>query len=204
MPTKATRTIAGIELHCALCDLVLDLADSPDEFASETRSAQFQESLQRQRTQMQASPAASGLRPLIHLADDSRLIRRIVGDHLAKRFPAAELLISEHGAMALEQHITALLPGARRGVLILDLQMPQLNGIATAIACRAAERALERPAVPVIFFSGVRVTPELRNAMNASTPAAYLHKSEDDDPAHMLERLEEVMSIMIRRVYQEP
>ncbi len=141
------------------------------------------------------------LKPLIHVADDSRLLRRIVSDHLLTRFPQAELIMSEDGKQALENMTRALASGNRRGLMILDLQMPRLNGISVAIALRAVEQALGRVPVPIIFFSGVKINDDLKQAMREGNPATYLHKSQSDDPAEMLSRLEKVMGITIRRAY---
>lgn len=199
--TVATTTIetnVGRELHCGLCGLTLDRAGVGQDFGSVERSDQYAKSLAESDNSL---TAAKQLKPLIAVAEDSRLIRRIVSQHLQTRFPTAELLSCEDGQAAVEQLTRALLPGDRRGVAIFDLQMPKLSGVAAAVALRAVERALQRKPLPIIFFSAVRVNDKLKEAMTDATPASYLHKSDTENPENMLTRLEEVMRITIKRVY---
>lgn len=180
------------ELRCGYCGLTLDRTregfDSPAEPAVAADQALAQ--------------APKQLPPLILLAEDSRLIRAIVGNHLRARFPKAQILVGTDGRRALVEAARALQVSERRGVAIFDLQMPKLNGLAAAIALRAIEEAFGRKPLPVIFFSSVRINDSLRAAMQEVNPAAYLHKSNSDNPEAMVGRLEQVMAAMIRHVYE--
>lgn len=186
------------ELTCGFCGITLDRGVSGEQFTGEAQSTNFSKTIQESKRNLATNQQ---LRPLIHICEDSRLIRRIVTQHLQKRFPAAEVVISEDGRQGVENLTRVLLPGERRGIAIFDLQMPKLNGISAATALRAVEVALGRKPLPVIFFSAVRVNDKLKEAMSEAMPASYLHKSDTENPENMLGRLEEVMAVMIKRVY---
>lgn len=198
VPTTVVEVGGFRELTCGFCGMTLDRGAATAQFSGEATSAGFSQTVQESKQNLAANQQ---LKPLIHLCEDSRLIRRIVTQHLQKRFPAAEVVSSEDGKQGVENLTRILLPGDRRGIAIFDLQMPKLNGIGAATALRAVEAALGRKPLPVIFFSAVRVNDKLKEAMTDAMPASYLHKSDTENPENMLGRLEEVMAIMIKRVY---
>jgi len=181
------------EQRCGSCGLTLDRRRAGTNAPAEPTGAVADKAL---------AQAPKQLPPLILLAEDSRLIRAIVSNHLRTRFPKAQVLAGVDGRQALTEATRALAASERRGVAIFDLQMPKLNGLALATALRAVEEALGRKPLPIVFFSSVRVNEQLRSAMEEANPAAYLHKTDSDNPEAMVGRLEQVMASMIRRVYE--
>ncbi len=87
-------------------------------------------------------PAA---RPRVRVlvVDDSVVVRRVVARALASELSMELVGVAPNGRVALER-----LQQLRPDVVILDLEMPEMDGYATLAAIRAAQ-----PSLPVIVFS---------------------------------------------------
>lgn len=79
------------------------------------------------------------------VVDDAVVIRRLLADELAKD-PALEVV----GTAATGRIALALLPQVAPDVVILDVEMPDLDGLATLAALRKTH-----PRLPVIMFSSL-------------------------------------------------
>ena len=78
------------------------------------------------------------------VADDHPMVRRALGESL-NRVLGAGSAISEVGSLS---EATAALDGGATDLLLLDLQMPGMNGLASLAALRATY-----PAVPILVVS---------------------------------------------------
>ena len=89
------------------------------------------------------SAAPSGRRARVLITDDAVVVRRLVSDVLAS-VPTIEVVgTAPNGRIAL-QKIGQLSPD----IVILDVEMPDMDGIATLVAIRE-----EHPDLPVVMFS---------------------------------------------------
>jgi len=83
----------------------------------------------------------------ILLADDSLVMRRLLEQSLQRH---ADLIVT--GMARSGQEALDLLPHARPDVVLLDVEMPGMNGVQTAAALRKIDRRL-----PIIMFSALTV-----------------------------------------------
>lgn len=77
------------------------------------------------------------------IADDHPMVRRALAESLDRALTGAE--IAEVGSLA---EVTAILDHGNIDLLLLDLQMPGMNGLASLAALRSAH-----PAVPILVVS---------------------------------------------------
>lgn len=151
------------EIRCGYCGLLLEV----------TESAQ--------------PPVESGC---VVVVDDDQLIRTLLADLLPREGLATEVLSCDSGTSFLTRITERFRQEQPVRLVILDIVMSPLDGLASALALRALERGFERgAAIPILFFSGVRATEELRKQMAGCTPAYYLNKGSDATPERLAERL---------------
>lgn len=136
----------------------------------------------------------------ILIADDDRFFRSLLGNLLVERGLTANVIPCESGATFLTVATKRLLQGLPNKVAILDILMEPLDGIATAVAYRALEKALKviRP-TPLLFLSAVRYDEILKKAISHCYPALYLNKGADATPDKLGPRLESVLGHMLRQ-----
>lgn len=106
----------------------------------------------------------------------------VVDDHRFVRDALVDLLeaaggISVVGECADGGEVPAVVADARPDVLLLDLQMPQVDGLTAARGVRGAH-----PGVRVVFLTGGLSSASVREAW-AIGAAGYLLK--DDDPSEL-------------------
>jgi CheY-like chemotaxis protein len=151
------------EIRCGYCGLLLEVTESVQQ------------------------PVPAGC---VVVVDDDQLIRTLLADLLPREGLATEVLSCDSGASFLTQITQRFRQGQPVRLAILDIVMSPLDGLASALALRALERGFERAAaIPILFFSGVRATEELRKQMAGCTPAYYLNKGSDATPERLAERL---------------
>jgi CheY-like chemotaxis protein len=136
----------------------------------------------------------------ILIADDDRFFRSLLGDLLVERGFTAKVIACESGTTFLTLATERLLQGLPNKVAILDILMEPLDGIATAVAYRAVEKALKvvRP-TPLLFLSAVRYNENLKKAISHCQPALYLNKGSDATPDKLGPRLERVLGHLLQQ-----
>ncbi|MBI5016736.1 MAG: response regulator [Deltaproteobacteria bacterium] len=115
------------------------------------------------------------------VADDSPFFTQGLEAFLTSRRLAGEILVARDGAEAIERATAAL--RERRGVslAILDLLMPRLSGMHTAVALRAVERGFGAARCAVVFLSSRRIDESFRPLLSELKPAYYVNKSAGED-----------------------
>ena len=106
----------------------------------------------------------------------------VVDDHRFVRDSLVEVLEAAGGIAVVDQcadgsEVAAVIAQARPDVLLLDLQMPRMDGLTAARGVRVAH-----PEVRIVFLTGGLSSPCAHEA-RAIGAAGYLLK--DDDPAEL-------------------
>ncbi len=110
--------------------------------------------------------ALSGLRILV--ADDSEENRFLVGEYLKDL--GCHLEFAENGQIAVEK----VCSGAY-GLVLMDLQMPVMDGYAATRRIRGWEEEQHRPLTPIIALTASALEGELQRALDAGC-TAYVRK----------------------------
>ena len=83
-------------------------------------------------------------------------------------------------------------------VIIIDINMPVMDGISAAKFIRNIESQKGVPHLPIAFFSSVKADEKLRETMLELAPANYVNKASDPDPDKLVERVEQLLSFFMQ------
>ncbi len=133
-------------------------------------------------------------------ADDSSLIRNLMQQILTGKNLAEEVLSFENGMTFLGEFSNRLSAGKEVSLVILDLEMPVMDGLKAALTLRTLETKMDvsRP-VPVIFFSGKKCDEALKKKLAQCTPATYFNKGGNADPAGLSARIDRLVKYILSR-----
>lgn len=136
----------------------------------------------------------------ILIADDDNFFRSLLADLLTERGLTTSAIPCESGATFLTLATERFVQGLPNKVVILDIIMEPLDGIATALALRAVEKGLKvaRP-TPILFLSAARYNDNLRGLIGRCQPAIYLNKGSDSTPDRLGPRLEKVIAYLLQQ-----
>jgi CheY-like chemotaxis protein len=178
VPTYAVRSESGVEYRCTYCGLPLE-----------------------RRTVEEAQTTLE----CILLADDEKLIRWLLRDVLTEKRLAHTVVACETGGELLTRFVERQQGGERTDLIILDILMRELDGVATSRALRAIERGygITRP-VPILFLSGLRPDTALRNFVARMQPALFLNKAVDATPERLAERLQKMVNFFAHGPGEQP
>jgi CheY-like chemotaxis protein len=129
----------------------------------------------------------------IIVADDSKLTRKIIHDLLIDEKLADDVLTYENGQELTTAFTKLVEEKAQIDLVILDINMPVMDGIAAAEAIRTFEAQNKIPPIPIIFFSAIKADNDLLTKMQELSPANYVNKSSDPDPDKLAERIQQIL-----------
>lgn len=182
-----------MEYTCIYCGFPLSVDDTPltvsieDKYkpqpVSKTAPPQAQERLEES---------------YILIAEDSKYTRKIIQDLLIERRFADHVLAFENGLELTTTYSRLISEKKNVEVVILDINMPVMDGITAAKTIRSIESQRRVPYVPIAFFSAVKADEELRTQMEMLSPANYLNKGSDPDPDKLAERVEKLISYFMQ------
>ncbi len=119
----------------------------------------------------------------ILVAEDHPINQRVIQLILATS--AAEITVVEDGAQAL----TAF-GGNEYDLVLMDMQMPIMDGLAATAAIRAFEQRMDRPRTPLIMLSANAMAQHLQEAQEAG---ADLHLAKPITAASLLDAIGKVL-----------
>jgi CheY-like chemotaxis protein/DNA-directed RNA polymerase subunit RPC12/RpoP len=166
VPTYVVEVAGGAEIRCAPCGFTLETARTP----------------------------LGTVLECIVLADDELLFRRLLSDLLVEEKVAKEVVGCETVPALLTECVRRFQAERPISLVILDIMMAPMDGAVAALALRALEKGLDRPApVPILFLSGMRADDSLRLILENCGPALYLNKGKDGTPPRLARRLKELI-----------
>ncbi len=135
--------------------------------------------------------------PCVMTAEDSKFIRDLIQNALTQKQIAQEVMAFENGSELVAAFSRRVAGKQPVGLFILDLNMPVMDGIATARTIRAIEAQHRLQKVPILFFSSARATDDLKKQLSLFTPAVYMNKGSDAAPARLAERVDQLINTII-------
>jgi DNA-binding response OmpR family regulator len=125
--------------------------------------------------------------------DDSQMLCDVLSEILVQKEISREVKSCRDGREFITEFTQSLLAKRPPNFLILDVEMPIVNGIHAALAARAIEKGFGIQPVPIIFFSVRKCDEDFRKVLNLSAPAAYLNKATASNPEMIGKRLSAIM-----------
>jgi CheY-like chemotaxis protein len=171
-PTERIADDAQERVQCATCGLVLDVAE------------------------------ARPYEPIgdILFADDSDLLRLAIEDMLLEKKLARSVIPTPNGQDFLKVFAQRLREGSPVDLVMLDVQMPVLDGFHAAIAMRGVEQAFElQPPTPLMFFSSQPCDGQAKDVLRACGRAIYVNKVASPNLAELASRVEQVLINLITK-----
>ncbi len=136
----------------------------------------------------------------ITITDDDRFFRTLLTDLMKERGLAQRVIACETGTEFLTVATERINQNLPIKLAILDIVMPNMDGVSTALALRAFERGLKTAApIPILFLSAVPSDAALKKVINENQPALYLNKGSDSAPDKLLSRLEQLIGYLVSR-----
>ena len=166
----------GNELtHCSICGLILE-REAPDAKA-------------RERIKTLQNVVA---------AEDSPILLKTLSQMLVDRNIAKTVEPCKNGEEFISRVVERLKNNLPVSLVILDVNMPVLNGINAAVIFRAIERGFgkKRP-TPILFFTSYRCDDTFKKVLKYCAPAKYINKGTGSSPEEFVQRLYQVVSQLL-------
>lgn len=136
----------------------------------------------------------------IMVAEDSPTLLRKVGEMIEAKELARTVITCKNGEELLEKAVSRMQADLPVSLVILDVNMPILNGVNAAIALRSVERAMEgRHKAPILFFTSNRCDDTFKKVLNYCAPAHYINKGTGSSPEEFAKRLQGVICVLLQK-----
>lgn len=158
--------------HCSQCGLILE-----------------EEDMQKKREALDT----------IVIAEDSAVLRNVISDLLIGKKICKTVIGCADGREFLTIITDRLKRNLVCNLVILDVNMPQINGVNAAKTFRALEDGFGRKTrIPILFFSVVRCDENFKKFLEFIKPAAYLNKGNSSNPEDLAKRVTDVINRILR------
>lgn len=186
VPVNRISRDGNMELACMNCGFVIDVAKGKVN-ASKAKAEP-------------EAPKAEAPKPkprrtfdCILIADDSEFIRTLLKTLLVQRHLAKTVMAVDNGQAVVGEFTRQLVDGHAPDLVILDLEMPVLDGLPAAKILRSVEAKFRDAKTPILFFTAHQCDDELKRQFELFAPASYVSKGSDGDPAQLIDRIEQVV-----------
>jgi CheY-like chemotaxis protein len=110
------------------------------------------------------------------LVEDSTLLAILLQDALLAHGVATVVEIKPDPHAFLARYRAAVVEGVRPVLLVIDIVLPDFDGLIAGERVRAIERELAAEPVPIVFFSSRSLDEDVQAAVDACFPARYVEK----------------------------
>jgi CheY-like chemotaxis protein len=135
----------------------------------------------------------------IMTADDAPVTLEFLKRMLIKHRVAKNVIALENGQefiVAFSKRLAEKLP---IDLVILDLEMPLMDGITAARAMRSIEEKYQSHKIPILFFSARKCDEHLKKQLGLFTPASYMNKGSSNDPTHLINRVDRLVAYLLNK-----
>ncbi len=144
----------------------------------------------------EAAEEQTSLKTLQHVvaAEDNALLLKTVTRMLQDKKISKTVDASKNGEEFIETVVNRVKSNKPISLVILDVNMPILNGINAAVIFRAIEKGYgkKRP-TPILFFTSYKCDDTFKKVLKYCKPAKYINKGTGSSPEEFAERLYQVV-----------
>lgn len=174
--TSLVERYGKTEVICIYCGFVID---HQTEGEPEERRAEAQE-------------PPPGLAVMV--AEDSEATRKLIEVTLRETGLVSDVAAFADGKAFTKAASEVIKEGGPLDVIILDIEMPVMDGFTAARILRSLEEKFDSKRHPIIFFSSRKADAKLKKEMAPFAPARYLNKGSIKDPDDLMERVKVLVS----------
>ena len=134
------------------------------------------------------------------VADDSDNVRKVIVDMLNESSAVRKVIQCKNG-LELVKAMTEVYrekydekKDIQPAFAIIDLNMPQMDGITAARSIRSHEEKNNIDKIPIVFFSSILANEKMRTVLNALAPAVYINKGNDPDRETLMKRVKTLLT----------
>ncbi len=133
------------------------------------------------------------------IAEDSEFLRTLLKEIILRKSLSDNVIAVTNGLELVAEYTRLMSERASINFAIVDINMPEMDGLTAVRTIRALEdkNGIER--VPVVFFSAVKATEDLRKQMSILEPANYINKGVSPSPQMLAERVEVLLHFLTYR-----
>lgn len=131
------------------------------------------------------------------IAEDSKYVKDIIISVLKSKKISKEIMSFVNGFELVTAYSKLLSDKALIDIVIIDLNMPIMDGITAARTIRAIETQHGVTATPIVFFSAAKADDSLKAQIELLSPASYMNKGSDPHPDRLAERVEQLVGYLI-------
>jgi CheY-like chemotaxis protein len=175
VPTVLVQRAGRPELNCIFCGFTIEIL-APGQEAAQADAGQPAAAAQAAAAAPSEPPPAV---PCIIAVDDADTHRSLLQGLLERSRLADEIVALHSGAEMVSTVARRFAEGQPVSLVILDVEMPAMDGFTAARFLRSLEAKMRRPPCPVIFFTARKADDNLRRQMAALRPAWYCAKGVD-------------------------
>ena len=135
----------------------------------------------------------------IIFADDSDLLRVAIEDMLLEKKLAGRVVPAADGQAFLEVFTRRVREGNPADLVMLDVQMPIMDGFHAALAMRGIEAGLGIDSTPLVFFSSQPCDERAQQVLRRCGRAIYVNKVASPNLAELASRVEQVLINLVSK-----
>lgn len=134
------------------------------------------------------------------IAEDSKALINRIAKILEERRMAEWVTKCEDGSEFLTRVAEHFQQKRPINLVILDVNMPIVNGVNAAIAMRAIEKGYEsKKSIPILFFTAKQCDETFKKVLSYTKPAKYINKGTGANPDEFADRLYNVMHQLLQK-----
>ena len=130
----------------------------------------------------------------ILIAEDSKMLQEMLRDVVDTQGLADKVITCDHGVELITAATEMAISKEPVKLIMLDVSMPVLNGINTAIAFRGVEDAFNISRTPIVFFTGHICDDKFKKILQYCKPAYYVNKGAISKPDELANRISRVVN----------
>ncbi len=136
----------------------------------------------------------------VFIAEDSYSLRSALSEILISRKIAKNVIEAGDGREFLAKVTEAFKKDMNVSLAILDVNMPNIDGINAAKTLRVLEDGFRRNSrIPILFFSVVPCDENFKKFLQLLTPSAYLNKGKEGTPEKLAERVYQIIKRLLEK-----
>jgi CheY-like chemotaxis protein len=146
-----------------------------------------------------AAPLPAKTAKCIITVDDVAFVNDLLKGMLTSKGLADTVMTAGNGQEFIALFNARLADRQPVDMVILDLEMPVMDGIAAARMMRALEGKYQVTKSPILFFSARKADEALKKQLGVFSPASYMNKGNSTRFEDLVERIDQLVTHLLNK-----